>query len=206
MKNKRVASVRSNTMVYHYPECRYAQRIQPKYKLEKSRAGMELDHFRPCKCCGTMEFQVKQEYPALEKYIKGKDLYYKQRGNSLYIWTEISCWKLVYGRTKQDFLLFHRNASDRPIDHEHLQWESYHRQMDRPHTASIIDAFTYIYQHDQFRKAEKEAGGEIKIWQLDKKYQASAVRRQRKQKSKRLDYLFSQLERENEGLKQLSYC
>jgi len=102
------------------------------------------------------------------------------------------------------FHLYHRNDTGHPVDFEHPEWETYHKQGDKPLVSSLIEAFTYIYQHDRFRKAEQEAGGDIKKMGLDKKSREKVMKIKRRQKIRRVEYLFRQIESENAELKKLS--
>ncbi|MCD8336248.1 MAG: hypothetical protein LUD18_03065 [Lachnospiraceae bacterium] len=124
----------------------------------------------------------------------------------LFIKTEIGCWKLIYGKYHQNFILYHRNASGRPVNFEHPERERYHKQMDQLYSDTITSVFIYIYKHDQFRVAEKIADGNLDIRQVSKKYQSSAARRQRRQKERRLDRLFRVIESGSEEYRKISCC
>ncbi|MCD8104708.1 MAG: hypothetical protein LUF35_06840 [Lachnospiraceae bacterium] len=206
MYKRRIASIDSRTKIYHYPGCHYAKRILPKYQLEKSKHDMEKDGFRPCRYCNTMKFRFEQERPNLQRYAQYRKMEFNMVDGQVFIKTEIGCWKLIYSKHRQSFILYHRNASGRPVNFEHPERERYHKQMDQLYSDTITSVFIYIYKHDQFRVAEKAADGNLDIRQVSKKYQPSAARRQRRQKIRRLDNLFRVIESGSEEYRRLSYC
>ncbi len=206
MSNARVASLYSDGRIYHYPGCRYIKYTLPEYRLRQPRQDMERCGYRPCKCCNTMKFRLEKEQDNLQRYSEYKKLEFKMISGALYIRTSMSCWKIVYWTDTQDFAIFHRNHKGRPFSFEHPEKDRYHRQKDIRSVISLIDAFRYIYKHDEFRKAEKAANGNLELIRIDRKYQASARRRQRRQQARHLDYLFRKIENGNEEYRKISFC
>ncbi len=206
MSNARVASLYSDGRIYHYPGCHYIKNTLPRYRLRQSREDMERYGYRPCKCCNTMKFRLEKEQDNLQRYSEYKELEFKMVSEALYIRTGISCWKIVYWTDTQDFAIFHRNHKGRPLSFEHPEREQYHRQKDIRSVTSLIDAFRYIYKHDEFRKAEKAANGNLELIRIDRKYQASARRRQQRRQARQLDYLFRKIENGNEEYRKISFC
>ncbi len=206
MSEIRVASLYSDGRIYHYPGCRYMKNVSSQYRLRQPRQDMERYGYRPCKCCNTMKFRLEKEQDNLQRYSAYKELEFKMIADVLYIRTGISCWKIVYWTDTQDFAIFHRNYQDRPLNFEHPERERYHRQKDIRSVTSLIEAFIYIYKHDEFRKAEKAANGNLELIRIDRKYQASARRRQRRQQARHLDYLFCKIENGSEEYREISFC
>ncbi len=206
MSNERVASLHSGERVYHYPECRFIKSILAKNRLGQSQRDMERSGYRPCKCCNTIKFRMEKELGNLQRYSEHKELEFKMISDAIYIRTGMSCWKIVYWTDTQNFSIFHRNHKGRPSSFEHPEKEQYHRQKDIRYERSLIGAFMYIYKHDEFRKAETAANGNLGRIRIDRKYQASARRRQRRQQARQLDDLFRKIENENEEYRKLSFC
>ncbi|MCD8078755.1 MAG: hypothetical protein LUE63_10385 [Lachnospiraceae bacterium] len=206
MNHVRVASLYSDGRVYHDPGCHYIKNTLPEYRLKQPWYDMEKCGYRPCKCCNSMKFRLEKELDNLQRYSEHRELEFKMIAGELYIKTGISCWKIVYWTDTQDFAIFHRNHKNNPLDFAHPEKESYHRQKDIRSVTSLIDAFKYVYKHDEFRKAEKAANGNLEMSRIDRKYQASARRRQRRQQARQLDYLFREIENGNEEYRKISFC
>lgn len=70
----------------------------------------------------------------------------------------------------------------------------------------MTDAFTYIYKHDLFRKAEKEANEKIKEAKPDKKLKKREGMIERRKKMRRVEYLFRKIEDGDREFIKLSIC
>lgn len=206
MRNRRIVSVNSREGIYHFEGCRYANKMLPKYQMEMSHHQAEQLGFRPCKCCNTMRFRLHREERAINNYVKGKKMRLKLQGEVLCILTEIGLWKIVYRKREQEFFLYHGNSSAEQVDFGYPELEKYHRQGDLKPTHSLLSCLDYLYRHDLFRKAEKEAGGNLKDIKVDKKYEKSVARRNRRNQVKRVDSLFCLIENGNEEFRKLSFC
>ncbi len=100
--------------------------------------------------------------------------------------------------------LYHRNATNKPFDFEHPQYEPYHRQKDKFYCNSIAGYLNYIYEHDKYKAAI--ARGEKVIKFSSEKYRRQEAKGECKRRCNRVDYLFGLIERQNTGFKELSYC
>jgi len=145
MNKRRVYSTHSRGKVYRFPGCRYANRIPEKYVASQTKHSLDSEGYRPCRYCNVMKFRVTREFQMLNFYCKNKNMEFQLKSSILYVKTEIGCWKLVYRDDLQNFALYHRNDTGHPVDFEHPEWETYHKQGDKPLVSSLISAFVYIY-------------------------------------------------------------
>lgn len=159
-KNSRVIiCFESKSKVYHKPGCYQIARIKKRNRIEVTKEEAERAGFRICKCCNGMGHHIRTEKRVLEHYEKEKGMVFKHIDGILYVKTEIGCWKMVYTRGNQRIVLYHRNDTDKEINFDIPQYESYHRQLDVPYSCSISRYLKYIYEHDRFKKAERSGNG-----------------------------------------------
>lgn len=206
MNNRRIISTNSKEKIYHFGGCKYVQKILPRNKIAVPRQEAEQSGYRPCKYCNTMKVRFRQEEGNLKKYAGTKNISFNLQAEVVYVKTEISGWKIIYRAREQKFILYHRNDSSKPVDFEHPELEKYHRQKDQRPFSTLTDCLIYIYRHDLFRKAEKEAGGDLRKISIDKKYVKSVERKDWRNKIRRLDYLFRKIENGDENFRKLSFC
>lgn len=202
MSKMRVVCYESD--VYHKPGCKYVARMKRKNRLEVTRDNAIRHNCRICRYCNSMNYHVNTEEKTLNHYKQDKGMDFKYDDGILYVKTEVGCWKLVYVRAEEKLTLFHFNKPINQIDWNHLEYEGYHHQDDVPYAENISKYLHYIYEHDSYKAAVQK--GE-KITQFSsKKNRNLAALSERKRERNRLDYIFRCLERENAGLKQVSYC
>lgn len=190
--------------VYHKPGCKYVKRMKATNMLEVTKADAIRHDCRVCRCCNSMNHHINAEDATIEFYKRSKGMDFKFDDGILYVKTEIGCWKLVYVRAEERLTLFHFNKPAELIDWDHIEREGYHHQNDLPYAETISKYLNYIYEHDHYKAAVKK--GEKITEFSSKKNRMLVARCDKKRERKRVDYIFRCLERENTGLKKLSYC
>ena len=202
MKKKRVLSM--ETKIYHRPACRYVKRIQMKNRMELSPGEAQGYGYRPCRCCNTMSYLYETEWSNINYLTRKRNMEIRMIDGILFVKTAVGCWKLIYSRKEEKIVLYHCNNSAEQIDFGNIRNEPCHRQTDCPHSGTICGLLNYIFEHDRFREAQKK-GVQLTTFTSERSRRL-AVRTQRREQRKRLDNLFSMLERDNKGLRELSYC
>ncbi len=206
MSNIRTYSLANNTGIYHHMQCPYVKRMKVINRGRETRKFLEKAGYRPCKCCNSARFHVNREEYILHNYTEFKGITYRRIGNSVYVKTPAGYWQLKYLPIEEKFIVLHGNRTNREYDFDQMVHARYHKQLDNPYEINLMEAFIYIYKHDKFRQAEKAAGGDIRKFQIDKKYRQSYLRGAQKKKRRRLDDLFRQIEREDTEMRQYSIC
>ena len=193
-----IMSKEAKTRIYHKPSCPHAKRMKPEnymalfpYEIKRLRRA------RPCKCCNNMKHQFETEWKAIEHYERAKDMQFKLVNGILYVKTPIGCWKIVYVKSTEQVVLYHRNSSPHPVDFEHPEREKYHLQKDVKKSYLIVHYLEYIYKHDRFR--QEEASGHV-VQFSKKKYQRQAAKRKWRNSVRRVDQLFAMLESQDREL------
>ena len=126
------------------------------------------------------------------KYIKG----------TLYVNTEMGCWKAVYSSGMEQIALQHRNSRQAPLDFKHPEIGRYHQQKDQLYFKNIALALQYIYDHDKSKAAVKR--GDKRIVYKNKKYEKQAKKRGQRAALRRVDRLFEMIEKDNQKCKSFS--
>ncbi len=90
-----------------------------------------------------MNYIYKTSQGELARYRYNKHMQFSYINGVIYAKTGISCWKLVYIKKYDDFVLFHRNNSDKAIDFEHPENEEYHRQGDIRSCKNLAECLDY---------------------------------------------------------------
>lgn len=204
MNNERIVSISANSMIYHKPGCRYVERIKYQNRMSLPKRDAKVEGYHVCRYCNSMNHHYQVEQHTLDYYSRCKKMQFNYIDGILYVKSEIGFWKLVYVRKEEKIALYHRNATNKPLDFEHPQYEPYHRQEDKPYCNSIEGYLDYIYEHDKYKAAI--ARGEKVTKFSSEKYRRHEAKAERKRQRNRVDYLFRMLERENTGFKELSYC
>lgn len=196
--NERIICRTSKERIYHKPSCPHAKRMKPEnyqvlfpYELKKYRRA------RPCKCCNNMKHQFEIEWKAIEHFERAKGMQFKMVDGILYVKTSISCWKIVYVKSTQQLVLYHRNSSDLSVDFNHPEKERYHLQKDVKKSYLIVQYLEYIHKHDRFRQDEA-SGHEVRF--SNKKYRKQAEKRKWRNSVRRVDQLFAMLESQDREL------
>lgn len=205
-KGIRIISKTSANMVYHRPECKFAEKIYKRNRDQMSWIDAERKGYRPCKFCGGAKFLYKLHLKGIENYAKIYNLDIDLKDNIIYVRTDAGCWKLVYSIWNQQFTLFHRNRVDGRISLDEVDEIPFHRQRDMPESGSITKYLHYIKEHDNFKmNGPADYRKMPRDTKRQKKYYNSAKRRAERKEYKRLDMLFLQIESE-QNLKPVSIC
>ena len=202
----RVISKESKSMVYHRSQCRYVQRIHTNNTLKLKWEDAEWKGYRPCKCCNSAAFIYEVEWGNTKRFSKEHNLDVDLVGDKIYVRTDVGCWKIIYRKAEQKFILFHRNYVNGRIALCDADKAPYHRQKDVSYSVNIGSYLLYIQKHDDFKKNMPADIRQMpQDTRLQKKYYQVAKRREEKRSARRLDRLFLLIERK-EGIKQLSFC
>ncbi|MCM1537868.1 MAG: hypothetical protein NC254_05685 [bacterium] len=202
----RMMSSVSTSMVYHRPECRYVQKIRKRNRRQMDRETAEWKGYRPCKCCNGAEFLYRIEREKIERFAEQFDLDVDMKDHKIYVRTDVGCWKIVYRRGSQRFLLLHRNHVNGRIGLDETERVPFHRQWDVPEAESIMKYLRYIKDHDEFKRNKPADYRQMpRDTKKQKAYYRTAKRRAQRKSARRLDRLFVMIERE-EGMKSLSFC
>lgn len=202
MKNKRIVSFQSRAKVCHKPGCKYTKRIKASNYLVMTKQEADVLGYRICQCCNSMNHLIQTENNTLNYYKKQYNMAFKYINGILYVKTELNCWKLIYSRSAEKIVIYHRNASEREIDFERPDQENYHLQIDIKYVKNIQNALKYIYEHDKYWMSEQR-GSTISHFS-SKKYEKQAKKRQRKHSIEKVDKLFRLLETQNPEYCQIS--
>lgn len=96
--------------VYHRPGCIYVERIKPQNKMIISKKQAQKYRYQSCKYCNGLvgEVRTNELLPVWEEehHIK---IDYIKRTDTLYVRTEIGCWKIFFHDETEKYLLYHRN-------------------------------------------------------------------------------------------------
>ena len=204
MSTKRVISINTSSKIYHKHGCRYVKKMLPQNRLDISKKEIRRQGFHCCRYCNSMNHHYNTEQTIMNHYAKNKNMEFQYVDGILYVKTEISLWKLVYSRKEEKIAIYHRNTSPEPVNLNCLEKEQFHRQRDMEYAETIQGCLNYIYEHDQYRSALER--GEKNIHYSSKKYERQAVKNEKRRNINRVYYLFSVLEKQNEGYKKLSLC
>jgi len=202
----RMMSKEATSMVYHRPECRYARKIYKRNRVQMNWDEAEWKGYRSCKCCDRVAFLYNLELGDIEYFSEQHNLDVDLRNNKIYVRTDVGCWKIVYKRSNQRFILLHRNYVNGRINLDEVDDALYHRQGDMADSGSIMKYLKYIKSHDEFKqKMPMDYRQMPRDTKQQKAYYKSAKRRAEKRNVRRLDSLFALIESQ-EGIKNLSFC
>ncbi|SCX09660.1 hypothetical protein SAMN02910339_01378 [Lachnospiraceae bacterium YSD2013] len=190
--------------VYHKPGCHYVAMMKRENRLDVTKANAIAHDCHVCKYCNSIHYHLNVEDSFIRSYKNKYGFDFVVIGDALYVRTEISCWKIAYIKSQEHFTLFHINRVPENFDFTHPQTCRYHFQADAPQSESIAHYLRYIYEHDRY-KAAANAGETITDF-TSHRARNLAARSDKKLEKRRLNYLFKQLEQENRGLRELSYC
>lgn len=166
----------------------------------------EAKGYRPCACCNGMEFLYGLERDSIENY---KNLFHLDvdiKDHKIYVRTDAGCWKIIYKRDKQHFILLHRNYVNGHISLENVEKVPYHRQGDMAEASTIMKYLKYIRAHDNFKQMmPKDYHKMPQSTKRQKAYYKAAKQREARKSARRVDDLFAMIECK-EGIRELSFC
>ena len=202
----RMISTGSANKVYHRPECIHAQKIYKRNRIEITGEEAEWRGYRPCKCCNSAAFLYRIEKSRIEQYAEKFHMDVDIIKGKIYVNTDAGCWKIMYKRREQRFILFHRNYVNGRIGLKEAENAPFHRQTDIKEAGSIMKYLKYIKNHDEFKlNAPKDYRQMPRDSKRQKMYYQAAKKRAERHSARRVDQLFALIERQ-EGIKRLSYC
>lgn len=202
----RMISKESTSMVYHRAECRYARKIYKENRLQMNWEDAEWKGYRPCKCCDSISFLYSMELDNIECFAEQHNLDIDLKNNKIYVRTDVGCWKIVYKKGNQKFILLHRNYVDGRIALDEVDNAPYHRQGDMGEAGSIMKYLKYIQKHDAFKQNMPTDYRHMpRNTKRQKAYYRSAKRKAQKCSARRLDSLFVLIEGQ-QNIKSLSFC
>lgn len=192
----RIVSAGSAGKVYHRPECRYARKIYRRNREQMLWENAEAKGYRPCACCNGMEFLYGLERDSIENY---KNLFHLDvdiKDHKIYVRTDAGCWKIIYKRDKQHFILLHRNYANGRTSLEDVEKVPYHRQGDMAEASTIMKYLKYIRAHDDFKQMmPKDYHKMPRSTKRQKAYYKAAKQREARKSARRVDNLFTMIER-----------
>lgn len=202
----RIMSSVSTSKVYHRLECRYARRIKSRNRIQMDWETAEWKGYQPCIYCDGTEFLYSLEQEKIKQFAEQFDLAVDIKDYKIYVRTDVGCWKIIYKRSIQRFLLLHRNYVNGRIDLELADQVPFHRQWDMAESVSIMKYLRYIKDHDQFKRNKPADYRQMpRRTKRQKAYYKSAERKAQKQSARRVECLFTMIEC-REGIKKLSFC
>ena len=202
----RIMSRGSTSMVYHRPECRYARKIYKRNRVQMDWEEAEWKGYRPCKCCDGANFLYNLESGSIEYFTEQHNLDVNLKNNIIYVRTDVGCWKIVYKRSIQRFILLHRNYLNGRISLDEADKAPFHRQGDMAESKYIMKYLKYIKSHDEFKQNMPTDYRQMpRSTKRQKAYYKSAKRRAEKSSARRLENLFAVIESQ-ESIKSLSFC
>lgn len=202
----RMMSKESTSMVYHRPECRYARKICKRNRVQMNWEEAEWKGYRPCRCCDGADFLYRLELEDIECFAEQHNLDVDLKNNKIYVRTDVGCWKIVYKKSNQRFILLHRNYVNGRISLDEADNAPYHRQGDMGDSGSIMKYLKYIQKHDEFRQKMPDDYHQMpQDTRQQKLYYKSARKRAQRHSARRLDNLFAMIEHK-EGIKEVSFC
>ena len=110
MKNERIVSMGTNSMIYHKPGCRYIAKIKQQNKMSLPKSEAKREGYHVCRYCNSMNHHIRTEQQRIEYYSKYKKMQFNYINGILYVKTEIGCWKLVYVRREEKIAWYHRKV------------------------------------------------------------------------------------------------
>ena len=194
--------------VYHKINCIYAKRIKFENRIEMSPKQAENRKFCECKYCAGLKGDIRTHKKQIKNWEEKQKmtLTYHENSNTLYVQTEIGCWKIFRKAENGKYVLYHRNIYDKNMPTEEIFNGDYHRQKDMNTTESIDKIIHYIAAHDKanaiimddYHKLPQQS-------KKQKKYYRQAKRRVKAQSYRRLDSIFAMLEAKDPALKSISF-
>jgi hypothetical protein len=202
------AAQRSGKQVFHKPGCSYVKRMKPWNRMAIDRKKAIKKGYCSCNRCRGIQVALKTD-PEIQQLVKQGVITtdYNRKTDTLYIRTDIGCWKVFTKDDPDGLYLFHKNVYRPDMTLKTIQCGEYHRQTDVPISYSLVKLVHYLVDHDRakaiiqkdYRKLPRATGKQ-------RHYYKQAEKRHRRQQLRNLDNLFRQLEAKDPAMKQYSFC
>lgn len=201
-------AIEKKQRIYHRCGCMYAQRIKPEHRKELDSKKVLMLHYRECKYCGGLAGDVRAHRKTIDTWTQKNNMIFTYHGKTqtLYMRTEIGCWKIFRKEELGQYLLYHRNFYDKGMRFKEAANGEYHRQRDVKATASLDKLVEYIIAHDRAKLTIMDDYRKLpRSTKQQEKYYNAAKKRNERRRAERLDNLFFMIECK-EGIRKLSYC
>ncbi len=202
------AAQRNGKQVFHKPGCSYVKRMKPWNRVTLDRKRAIKKGYCSCTRCRGMQVELKTD-PEIQQLLEQGTITadYNRKTDTLYIRTDIGCWKVFTKDDPEMLYLFHKNTYHPNMTMMTIQWGEYHRQTDVPLTASLVKLVHYIVDHDRAKAIiQKDYRKLPHATSKQRHYYKQAKKRHRRQQVRRVDWLFRQLESNDPAMKQYSVC
>lgn len=197
--------------VYHQFGCKYAERIKPQNTMHISLKRAQVYGYRKCKCCSRLggDIRSNNNISAWERTYHVNIDYVKQ-SNTLYVRTDIGCWKIFFDRKDEKYVLYHRNTYDPELTLEEAIQGEYHRQTDVKQSDCLEGFIHYISAHDKAKKIILDDYRKLpRNTKKQRKYYKQAENKMKRQNSResrlRMERLFEDIESKQPELKKLAF-
>lgn len=207
-----ISAAVSRRMVYHRPNCMYVQKIKPQNKMILSQQKARNLKYHSCKYCSGLkgEMLANNQFSSLERKYK-VSVDYVKKSDTLYVRTEIGCWKIFFKKEFKKYLLYHRNTYSKEMTLKQASGGDYHRQGDVKPTTSVPQLIHYIAAHDKakmiimedYRKLPKSTAQQRKYY---RQAENRVKRSERKRTQLRIDQLFRSIEEKDPSMCKLAFC
>ena len=85
MKNERIVSLGTTSMIYHKPGCRYVERIKYKNRMSLPKGDAKANGYHICRYCNNMNHHIKAEESTLDYYERCKKMQFKYINGIKYV-------------------------------------------------------------------------------------------------------------------------
>ncbi len=204
---KVIVSMKARARVYHKRGCIYADRIQYGNRLEMRERDAEEAGYGRCRFCeglwGSVRCMQRRPDPRGGSpwtewqgwADQGVELTYDRWSDTLYARTSRGFWKIYY-REGIGNLLYHANHCSLTDETEQLKRGAFHRQSDVKAEPSVSKLLLYIRRHDIAMEIVDTDYRQLpRSTRRQRKYYRNAERRVQRAQKRRVNDLFSMLDR-----------
>lgn len=191
-----IYSEHSRYRVVHTGDCFHSKRITPEHskQFDTLEAAIKAG-FRLCKHCNPMVGQFRQEQGEILDYCyqQGMTCVWVRAG--VRVETPFSRWMIVPSPQAGGSELYHKNTQKRKTPPEDILYPGFHRQ--RVCYDTLLPYFTYILDHDRYRKENPLPAPKAPAKKGTKRYrkeQKRAKKRTKREAVRNVLRLFDRLE------------
>ena len=143
-----ITSVTSSRRIVHKPECYHLKNVANEKRIYHNTLKSALSTgCHVCADCLRAEKQFDDNYKKINGFAEENKMTWDITSEGVTIRTKRSSWKIFPGNNGR-YKLYHANESG--ISHKGDEIPGYHNQ--KVHYASIREYFTYVIDHDNYRK------------------------------------------------------